>query len=102
MSIWGRRQDHKPTEPSGTQNGDEHRHAPEETFEEPTERSRLLPADSHEGFLSPDDPAVSPTNKATPNNTLEAKIIANTRTRYRPTIYGACARCTVRQLSHWQ
>ena len=61
MPFWGRRKDHEPTEPSRTQNEDEHGH-PEQRFEEPTERSRLLPEDSHEGFLSPDDPAVSPTN----------------------------------------
>lgn len=59
MQLWGR----KSTGPPDPQNGEEDRHVPEQRFEEPTERSRLLPADRNEGFLSPDDPAVSPMNK---------------------------------------
>ncbi|KAJ5186934.1 hypothetical protein N7449_009928 [Penicillium cf. viridicatum] len=62
MPLWGRKNDHKSTGPPHTQNGEEGRQAPEQRFEEPTERSRLLPADRNEGFLSPDDPAVSPYN----------------------------------------
>lgn len=75
MSLWGRKNDHKSTGPPHTPNGEEHRHAPdapdapEQRFEEPTERSRLLPADRNEGFLSPDDPAVSPINKTILNST---------------------------------
>ncbi|KAJ6168834.1 hypothetical protein N7497_001677 [Penicillium chrysogenum] len=58
MPLWGR----KSTGPPDPQNGEEDRHVPEQRSEEPTERSRLLPADRNEGFLSPDDPAVSPYN----------------------------------------
>lgn len=65
MPLWGRKNDHKSTGPPHTQNGEEDRQAPEQRFEEPTERSRLLPADRNEGFLSPDDPAVSPISKTT-------------------------------------
>lgn len=63
MSLWGRKKDHNSTGPPHTQNGEEGRHAPEQRFEEPTERSRLLPVDRNDGFLSPDDPAVSPINQ---------------------------------------
>ncbi|KAJ5787923.1 hypothetical protein N7457_002913 [Penicillium paradoxum] len=63
MSVWGHKNDpDRPREPTDYQNGEEDRNAPEERFEEPTERSRLLPENNNEGFLSPDDPAVSPYN----------------------------------------
>lgn len=68
MSLWGRKEDHKSTGPPHTQNG-EGQHVPEQRFEEPTERSRLLPADRNQGFLSPDDPAVSLITKTILNNT---------------------------------
>lgn len=36
-----------------------HENVPEQARqEEPTERTRLLPRDEHQGYLSPDDPAV--------------------------------------------
>ena len=63
MSLWGRKKDQKSTGPPHTQNGEEGRHVPELRFEEPNERSRLLPADRNERFLSPDDPAVSQINQ---------------------------------------
>lgn len=62
MSLWGRKKD-KSTGSPHTQNEEEGRHAPEQRFEEPTERSRLLPVDRNGGFLSPDDPAVSLINQ---------------------------------------
>ncbi|KAJ5989795.1 hypothetical protein N7499_010323 [Penicillium canescens] len=56
-SLWGRK--HSVSEGPSNHDG-EHHDAPERT-EEPTERTRLLPRDNH-GYLSPDDPAVSPYN----------------------------------------
>jgi hypothetical protein len=55
-SLWGRK--HSVSEGPSNQDG-EHHDAPERT-EDPTERTRLLPGDNR-GYLSPDDPAVSPT-----------------------------------------
>lgn len=57
-SLWGRK--HSVSEGPSNQDGEqEHRDAPART-EEPTERTRLLPEANH-AYLSPDDPAVSPT-----------------------------------------
>ncbi|KAJ5769780.1 uncharacterized protein N7511_001831 [Penicillium nucicola] len=56
-SLWGR----KDPGSEGLSNQDgEHQDAPERA-QEPTERTRLLP-EHNEGYLSPDDPAVSPYN----------------------------------------
>lgn len=54
-SLWGRKY-------SGSEgpSNDEHHDATPERTEEPTERTRLLPEANH-AYLSPDDPAVSPT-----------------------------------------
>lgn len=58
VSFWGKKTDDTPRaeESSHTLDHDEHEPA---TYQEPTERTRLLPRDQNQGYLSPDDPAVN-------------------------------------------
>ncbi|KAJ5921606.1 hypothetical protein N7454_009080 [Penicillium verhagenii] len=58
-SIWGyRNNDTEP--PHSSSEHEEHQNADDQTH--PTERTRLLAANHDQGYLSPDDPAVSPYN----------------------------------------
>ncbi|KAJ5542695.1 hypothetical protein N7535_005119 [Penicillium sp. DV-2018c] len=62
MVLWGRSNDRdRSTESPHRQDGEDH-NEPQHRYEEPTERSRLLPGNNERGYLSPDDPAVSPYN----------------------------------------
>ncbi|KAI9836166.1 MAG: hypothetical protein M1837_003429 [Sclerophora amabilis] len=70
VSLWGSKkgsdESHEGTGATGTppdggsseQGGQRH----QERHQEPTERTRLIPAQRHDGYLDPDDPAVSPYN----------------------------------------
>jgi len=61
VSLWGSKKDDDP-EPAGTQNGgssDRIIANQPPRLSEADERTRLLPPPTHEGYLSPDDPAVS-------------------------------------------
>lgn len=55
VSFWGKKTNDPPREEESSHAPD---HEPAPTYQEPTERSRLLPRDQNQGYLSPDDPAV--------------------------------------------
>lgn len=60
VSLWGSKKD---DDAEGTpQNGESSDHIAEPRASEANERTRLLPSQPHDGYLSPDDPAVSPYN----------------------------------------
>ena len=61
VSLWGSKKDDDP-EPAGTQNGESSDRIitnQPPRLSEADERTRLLPPPTREGYLSPDDPAVS-------------------------------------------
>ncbi|TVY44365.1 Uncharacterized protein LSUB1_G000693 [Lachnellula subtilissima] len=59
VSLWGKKGDDEET----PQNGESSDHSPEAPrSSEANERTHLLPPQNHDGYLSPDDPAVSPYN----------------------------------------
>merc|ERR1712225_81371 len=60
MALWGNKNDDDPDRPV-SQNGDSSSHVVLPRASEADERTRLLPPPS-QGYLSPDDPAVSPYN----------------------------------------
>ncbi|KAJ5444507.1 uncharacterized protein N7458_008379 [Penicillium daleae] len=61
VSFWQKKDE--PDRPGSSRSRDEgHGSGPATEHEEPTERSRLLPQSNDQGYLSPDDPAVSPYN----------------------------------------
>lgn len=64
VSFWGSKKDgpDRPYEGSHGQDG-ENDHPPTRSYQEPTERTRLLPQDNDHGYLRPDDPAVSRVSK---------------------------------------
>lgn len=57
--FWGKKQDNpgRP-EASSHEQQDENESTPRASREEPTERTRLLPQNRDQAYLSPDDPAV--------------------------------------------
>ncbi|KAJ5697158.1 hypothetical protein N7488_010842 [Penicillium malachiteum] len=57
-SLWGRSKDGPDRAEQSTQREDDEN----ASIQEPTERTRLLQPEPDQGFLSPDDPAVSPYN----------------------------------------
>ncbi|TVY14623.1 Uncharacterized protein LARI1_G006160 [Lachnellula arida] len=57
VSLWGKNGDD-----AENQNGDSSDHTPEPRTSEANERTHLLPPQNNDGYLSPDDPAVSPYN----------------------------------------
>ncbi|KAJ5106217.1 hypothetical protein N7456_002892 [Penicillium angulare] len=63
-SLWRKKKDISETHEDSPQDGDiPHAEDPRgRTSQEPTERTRLLPPEQSQGYLSPDDPAVSPYN----------------------------------------
>jgi len=58
VSLWGSKKDDDP-EGAAPQNGESSEHFVQPRISEANERTRLLPPPSQEGYLSPDDPAVS-------------------------------------------
>lgn len=57
VSFWQKKDE--PVRPGSSRSRDEgHGSGPATEHEEPTERSRLLPQNNDQGYLSPDDPAV--------------------------------------------
>jgi len=58
VSLWGSKKDDHP-EDDHSQNGDSSEPLAQPRVSEANERTRLLPPPPHEGYLSPDDPAVS-------------------------------------------
>ncbi|KAJ5115474.1 hypothetical protein NUU61_001233 [Penicillium alfredii] len=62
VSLWGWKKSHsdRPEEPSPDQN-EQNENTPSRD-QQPDERTRLLPPENNPGYLSPDDPAVSPYN----------------------------------------
>lgn len=63
VSFWGFKKD----DPGSAESPhDDYHDAPGQEYEEPSERTRLLPSEDNRGFLNPDDPAVSPESKETP------------------------------------
>ncbi|PBP27368.1 hypothetical protein BUE80_DR001546 [Diplocarpon rosae] len=60
MALWGNKTDDDPE--GGSQNGDSSNHVVQPRASQASERTRLLPSPPAEGYLSPDDPAVSPYN----------------------------------------
>lgn len=60
VSFWNQKKD-DPDRPGSSRARDEGHdgNAPASDHAEPTERSRLLPQNNDQGYLSPDDPAVS-------------------------------------------
>lgn len=56
VSLWGKKGD----DAENSQNGDSSDHTAENPrASEANERTHLLPPQNHDGYLSPDDPAVS-------------------------------------------
>lgn len=62
MALWGNKNDDDPDRPV-SQNGDSSSHVVQPRASEADERTRLLPPPS-QGYLSPDDPAVSSSSSA--------------------------------------
>lgn len=59
VSFWSKKKDDSPRPEESSQGPDEeHDHEPVPAYSEPTERTRLLAPDN-QGYLSPEDPAVS-------------------------------------------
>lgn len=90
MALWGNKNDDDPDRPV-SQNGDSSSHVVLPRASEADERTRLLPPPS-QGYLSPDDPAVSSPSSAFqwPLNCTSEKLISLTSaTRYHLTTSGA-------------
>lgn len=66
VSFWNQKKGN-PDRPGSSRVRDEGHdgNVPASEHEEPTERSRLLPHNNDQGYLSPDDPAVSDSDSAT-------------------------------------
>ena len=61
VSLWGSKKDDDPEDTSARPQNGEQSHAAEPRHSEANERTRLLqPPPQSQGYLSPDDPAVSP------------------------------------------
>jgi hypothetical protein len=75
VSLWGSK---KGDDPEGAaQNGESGgQHVVQPRVSEADERTRLLPPPSQEGYLSPDDPAVSPSSLVLSND-LKSSIQQN-------------------------
>lgn len=58
VSLWGSKKDDDP-EPGVSHDGESSERIAQPRHSEADERTRLLPPPRHEGYLSPDDPAVS-------------------------------------------
>ena len=88
VSLWGTKNDNKGRDEDDEQDGDnQSSRAPEHGHREPDERTRLIPPPNNDGYLDPDDPAVSTSivfKSGKPNKT----------SRYPRTIYGACGLST--------
>ncbi|KAJ6123066.1 hypothetical protein N7512_005531 [Penicillium capsulatum] len=61
VSFWGNKKNHSPSGDEPSQAAD-HEDEAAPAYQEPTERTRLIPRDQNQGYLSPEDPAVSPYN----------------------------------------
>ena len=58
-SLWGQKKDDPARlEESSRGHNEDSGNAPVRAYHEPTERTRLLPPENNQGYLSPDDPAV--------------------------------------------
>jgi hypothetical protein len=57
VSLWGSKKDDDAE--GAPHNGESSDHIAEPRASEANERTRLLPPQPHDGYLSPDDPAVS-------------------------------------------
>lgn len=62
VSLWGSSKKDDGHEAARSQNGESSEHIAQPRVSEADERTRLLPPQTHEAYLSPDDPAVSPYN----------------------------------------
>ncbi|PMD51792.1 uncharacterized protein K444DRAFT_669503 [Hyaloscypha bicolor E] len=62
VSLWGSSKKDDDHEAARSQNGESSEHIAQPRVSEADERTRLLPPQTHEAYLSPDDPAVSPYN----------------------------------------
>ena len=85
VSLWGSKSGEEHAEGEGGEHdGEESRHSTRQSGgPEPHERTRLLPP-RNDGYLDPDDPAVSLVKISEPRETLRYL------SRYHPTTYGAC------------
>jgi hypothetical protein len=63
VSLWGTSKKDDDREAAPSRNGESSEHVAHPRASEADERTRLLPPQPHEGFLSPDDPAVSLTSR---------------------------------------
>ena len=60
VSLWGTKNGNKGQDEDGERRGeDQGSHAPEHRHREADERTRLIPPQNNDGYLDPDDPAVS-------------------------------------------
>jgi hypothetical protein len=60
VSLWGSSKKDDGHEAARSQNGESSEHIAQPRVSEADERTRLLPPQTHEAYLSPDDPAVRP------------------------------------------
>lgn len=58
VSFWGKKKDDQHQPQGSSHEQEETETTPRASREEPTERTRLIPRNNDQGYLSPDDPAV--------------------------------------------